>query len=471
MVKNFYIALLIIFCSFLSSKSTYLYLRLFEDKFISQKLIYPFSKNLDRAARLSKKVIMDNLVKNNQNTSEEVDPEILNLKSAWHDLLITTHEGKNFLSHGCREGDNNPDEFCYRNKKYTWGIPGGYIDSVSDKRIIGSDGVGNIFSFNLKTIKFQKIRSNLNVIYNNQNFKGKYIENLQGRFGVRDIFYDKKEKFILASMFIDVDKNACYGIAIYKAKYDLNENYSIEDLKFNQFFITKKCNKNFNGHASGGRIKKLGENYILTVGDLDHNLSGNRSIPQSSSNTIGKVISISPDGSNYKIISKGHRNQQGLEIVGADIFITEHGPKGGDEINLVKDSQHYGWPYYVYGFGYDDKVKFRFPHENNFKKPIFYFTPSIGISEIVFYDKEEFPFWKNKFIVSSLIGRSLFILDYDAEKKKIISSEKITIGSRIRDLNLTNDGQILIVTDDQKLLILSRDGVDHSKNNRDLIPF
>ena len=137
---------------------------------------------------------------------------------------------------------------------------------------------------------------------------------------------------------------------------------------------------------------------IFTVGDFDHGEHGNYKIPQQLNNSAGKVISINSK-SEFKVLSLGHRNQQGLVVVGDQIFITEHGPKGGDEINLISPVKHYGWPFFSYGTTYQDKELFRITHRGEYAKPLFYFSPAICISEIVFYQGEEFPYWKNKFIV------------------------------------------------------------------------
>ena len=100
-----------------------------------------------------------------------------------------------------------------------------------------------------------------------------------------------------------------------------------------------------------------------------------------------------------------------------------------------------------------------------YKKPIFYFSPSIAISEIINYQGIEFPRWKNKFIVSSLKEKSLYLLDYDKEKNRIISKEKIKIGHRIRDLIEMPNGKILLITDDQKLITLSRSSLGQTSTD------
>ena len=252
------------------------------------------------------------------------------------------------------------------------------------------------------------------------------------------------------------DNTGCYGLGILKAKLPINFSEGVGDsLKFDNFFKTRKCNSQFFGHGAGGRIKRLGEKIIFTVGDHDHNLHGDINIPQDQTNAIGKVIAIDQNG-NFEVLSMGHRNQQGLAISGNKIFTTEHGPKGGDELNLIIPGKHYGWPYFSYGFAdITGADVHRHPHSGIYEKPIYYFSPSIAISEVVFYQGKEFPFWNNKFLVSSLKEKSLYLLDFDENNNRVISQERINIGHRIRDLNVSPSGKILIITDDGKIIRLS----------------
>ena len=285
-----------------------------------------------------------------------------------------------------------------------------------------------------------------------------------GRFGIKDIFLDRENKKIYASLTADVTNKGCYGIAVYQSNFNYDkQSKMLSDLNFTEFFKTDACNVNFNGHAAGGRIQKLNEKIILTVGSLDFEANYMKKseyiIPQSLNNAIGKIVEIDSSGK-YKILSMGHRNQQGLMVYKNKLISTEHGPKGGDEINLIQENGHYGWPYYANGVDYNDNLKYRFPHVAPYKKPIYYFTPSIGISEIVFYKGNEFPYWNNKLIVTSLKEKSLFLLDFDFDENRVLSSERIYIGHRIRDIELGTNGKIILITDDQKLIQLSRHNKD-----------
>lgn len=365
----------------------------------------------------------------------------------WHDVIKEYIPAEDYLTN------------YFGGKKYT-GVPGGYIDYISENIIVGINGIGEVFQLKLAERNISKIDSNLNEIYNSQNYKGQFIPYLRGRFGTRDVFIDREKKDIYASIFVDVNGKGCYGMGVYKASYEKIQFNSKDKLKFDKFFQTKSCNTDFNGHASGGRMKKLGDKLILTVGSFDISKTGDVEKLNSSVEEAGKIISIDNKG-NTQIISKGHRNQQGLEIVGNKIYSTEHGAKGGDELNHIIKGANYGWPYFSYGSEYDGKDKNRFlkryrtSHNDKYKKPIFYFTPSLGISELIYYDGEEFDNWKDKLIISSLKNKSLYLLDIDIRNNSIISSEQYYIGNRIRDLIMLPSGKIVCTTDDQKIIYLS----------------
>ena len=155
------------------------------------------------------------------------------------------------------------------------------------------------------------------------------------------------------------------------------------------------------------------------------------------------------------IFSSGHRNAQGLYVAGEVILSSEHGPKGGDEINKIEYGHNYGWPIVSLGKPYNEKSldPFLKSHEdNNFTPPIFSFIPSIGMSDIEkisddFYSENEL---KNLFIIASLNARSIFLTQFDKEFKKINFYEKIMIGERIRDLEFIESLNILIMSYDQE---------------------
>mgnify|MGYP001212928752 CR=1 FL=1 len=393
-------------------------------QFKFEKLNLKFNKNID----------------NNNNNNLKTNKENKILDTHWHALKKEIVPADGYLSNQNR-------------------MAGGYMEFINEDLIIASNAVGKIFTYDFNKKSFKTIDSNLNSIYLQQDFKGKVIEKLKGTFGVKDLFFDKEESRLLASMSLEVGQgSACYGLGILETQLPINISEGINKfLNFEIFYKTKECNTQFFGHGAGGRIKRLGDKIIFTVGDHDHNLSGDIKIPQDRKNAIGKVIAIDEKG-DFEVLSMGHRNQQGLTIFDNKIFSTEHGPKGGDELNLIISGKHYGWPFYSYAFADITSANVhRFPHTGKYEKPIYYFSPSIGISEVVFYRGEEFPFWNNKFLISSLKEKSLYLLDFDEKNNRILSQEKIKIGHRIRDLNISPKGKILMITDDAKIIRLSID--------------
>ena len=110
------------------------------------------------------------------------------------------------------------------------------------------------------------------------------------------------------------------------------------------------------------------------------------------------------------ILSKGHRNPQGLTVKNNIIISSEHGPVGGDEINNIKFNNNYGWPLASYGEPeMNRKNEFKKSHsENGFTEPIFTFIPSVGLSELIYLPNTFHDEWNDNLIVCSLNGKHLF---------------------------------------------------------------
>ena len=153
-------------------------------------------------------------------------------------------------------------------------------------------------------------------------------------------------------------------------------------LEFEQFFSTNECieiNRNYNALQSGGKMLIIDNKIILSIGDFR-----DYTRPQNDSSLFGKILEIDLETGNSSILSKGHRNPQGLELSFDEKFIisSEHGPKGGDEINIISlenKSQNFGWPISSYGIHYNpsyntdykDTAPLNKSHENfGFEEPI-----------------------------------------------------------------------------------------------------
>lgn len=208
-------------------------------------------------------------------------------------------------------------------------------------------------------------------------------------------------------------------------------------------------------------------NLFITLGDRGNYMEE----AQNLSNHIGKIIRIKPDGSvpsdnpfvNHpqakpEIWSYGHRSMQGATIhpqTGA-LWIHEHGPKGGDEINIPQAGKNYGWPKANYGTHYDDTPIKNEHAAQGFEEPIHYWVPSIAPSGMVFYTGKLFPAWRGNLFVGALAGRQLVRLT--TGENKILSEERLLTDTlRFRDVEQGPDGALYLLTDEDngKLLKLS----------------
>jgi glucose/arabinose dehydrogenase len=177
---------------------------------------------------------------------------------------------------------------------------------------------------------------------------------------------------------------------------------------------------------------------------------------------LGKVIRIRPDGSvppdnpfvgrsdaRPEIWSYGHRNIEAaaLHPITGKLWIVEHGPKGGDEVNVPEKGKNYGWPVIGYGVDYSGAVIHESTQKEGMEQPIYYWVPSIAPSGMVFYAGEAFPAWKGSLFVGALALKHLNRLELDGEK--IVKEERLLIdlGLRIRDVRQASDGTLWLLTD------------------------
>ena len=176
----------------------------------------------------------------------------------------------------------------------------------------------------------------------------------------------------------------------------------------------------------------------------------------------GKIHRLHDDGSIPKnnpfiqeknaiksIWTYGNRNPQGLAIhpVSTIIFETEHGPRGGDELNILSSGKNYGWPEITYGKNYSGTTITKYTHKEGMEQPVIHWTPSIAVCGIDFYDGEVFKNWKNDLLVSSLKFENLYRLEI--KDNKVIEQEIIyRAGSRIRDVETGPEGFIYLALED-----------------------
>ena len=216
----------------------------------------------------------------------------------------------------------------------------------------------------------------------------------------------------------------------------------------------------YDAMQTGGRLAwRSSDALLLTIGD--HGYAGlavnEPSVSQDTASHYGKTISVRLDG-RHEIHSIGHRNAQGL-LVASDgrIWSTEHGPQGGDELNLLHAGADYGWPRVTYGteYGFEDWSlnPGRFDH-GAFTEPVQAFVPSIAVSSLIELGGRQFPRWKGDLLLGTIARQTIFRLR--VREGRVIYTEPIMLGVRIRDLAESRDGRIVIYDGASGMAVLSR---------------
>jgi len=177
---------------------------------------------------------------------------------------------------------------------------------------------------------------------------------------------------------------------------------------------------------------------------------------------LGKVFRLTPtgeafdgnpfagqDGALPEIWSYGHRNTQAAAIDGdGRLWIVEHGPMGGDELNRPEPGQNYGWPEVTYGLEYSgapvgEGVTQREPT----LQPIYYWDPVIAPSGMAFYEGDEFPEWAGAALIGGLVTKGLVVVHLNGDQ--VASEQRIPLNARVRDVKLGPDGAVYVVTEDR----------------------
>ncbi|HEX4181978.1 MAG TPA: PQQ-dependent sugar dehydrogenase [Caulobacteraceae bacterium] len=183
---------------------------------------------------------------------------------------------------------------------------------------------------------------------------------------------------------------------------------------------------------------------------------------QSLQSDVGKVARVNPDGSiprdnpfvghpdaQPEIFTYGHRNSEGLTINPATgaIWELEHGPKGGDEINVLHPGRNYGWPVITYGIDYSGAKVGIGTQKAGMEQPIYYWDPSIAPSGMTFYTGELFPAWKGNLFVGALKAERVVRLVLKGEHVVAEENLLLELHERIRDVRQGPDGALYILTD------------------------
>ena len=329
-------------------------------------------------------------------------------------------------------------EYTYETVIEDIDIPWG-LDFISDKEFLVTEKSGKLYKV---SNNFKTEITGLPDVY------------VRGQGGLLDVALHpdfSKNNIIFLTLSSKIGNGDGGNTALYSA--ELNES-KLKNLKllYKAFPNSKK------GQHFGSRIVFDNKNHLFfSIGDR-----GNRDVtPQDISIDGGKIYRLNLDGtvpndnpfindSNAKkaIYSFGHRNPQGMAVhpKTGKIWVNEHGPRGGDEINIIEKGKNYGWPKITYGINYSGTTITDKKALPGMEQPFYYWVPSIAPSGMTFLTSNKYKGWKNSLFIGSLKFEYLERLVIN--KNKIVKREKILdkIG-RVRDVNQGPDGYLYVNVD------------------------
>lgn len=353
---------------------------------------------------------------------------ILSNFSCAQDLKPLDSEGDNSI---LIDESNYEMELIFEDENIIWSI-----EFFEDNSILATVKSGSLFHYT----NGEKIQiSGLPEIY------------LRGQGGLMDIVLhpDFKENNWLYFSYASEDAGEKGGnTTISRAKL-INNNLVDLEVLYKASPNTRK------GQHFGGRLAFDNENYLyFSVGDR-----GNRDVyPQDITLDGGKIYRLNDDGSipsdnpffnnpNAKkaIYSYGHRNPQGMfkHPITGKIWTNEHGPRGGDEINIIKKGKNYGWPKITYGINYSGTTITKNKSLPDMEQPLYYWLPSIAPSSFEYISSDIYPNWKGSLLAGALVFK--YIERIDLENDKVVYRSKIAEDlGRPRDIKQGPDGFVYV---------------------------
>lgn len=263
------------------------------------------------------------------------------------------------------------------------------------------------------------------------------------------------------------DDGHCFVVRVSSIE-GTDEQFLDGSLQWKTVFDTSPClpvvkegrEPHFVGLENGGQLALVSDHeLLLSVGD--HSINGvdtPEAVAQDAGMQYGKILHIDLETGAGRIVSLGHRNPQGLTIDSTGrIWSTEHGPQGGDELNLVEEGGNYGWPIATYGVDYGTRV---WPltavpgsHDRpGVTQPYHTWTPAVGISNLREVDSPLFEFWRGDLLIGSLTDRSLWRVR--VRDQRVVMTEPISIGERVRDVVPGHGGEFVLWTDAESIMFI-----------------
>lgn len=409
------------------------------------------------------------------------------IKSAGEEVFVGSQLSKQYPDKGRSVEDVRSVEtsvlpikltFTRLNEVVDFALEGGAI-AAGEGYFLIADRIGNIYvkkDNSIRKVKVPSVRNNIKqFILNSKDELG------SGQMRVHSIAFNGGDGFLYVCYTRFVNKDT-RQLAIDRVKIDLVTEASIgnwENVYESQFIPSSQSSV-----SAGGKILLDGDYLYFSVGYPNSmgypgeakgsdwfTENANQVNSQDVKSSFGKIFKLNIATRDVQQISIGHRNVTGLTMtVAGQLYSVEHGPQGGDELNLIEKGKNYGWPIKTYGtrygtYGYDWKTPLsEAQQKRSFTEPVFAFVPSVGTSAVVAI-KNFNERWNNDLLVASLKGQSLYRIHLGVAGNAIYS-EPIWVGSRLRDLGISEHGVIYILTDDGQLISMIVDNSAQARNTK-----
>jgi glucose/arabinose dehydrogenase len=335
---------------------------------------------------------------------------------------------------------------------------GGAI-AVVGKTVIILDRLGNFYRYDLASKSFgllpgvPKVPNNLDAyLAHRPGPPVNLADAVNDYFRARDVIFLPERKQLVAAY----DKFDGSKIRTVVSFIAFDSETLTTTGEWRQIFASDTFNYDVGINSGGGILAYRADKLYLTLGD---HFTVKPKISEDPASTFGKIIEINLTTNGWRQFSKGHRNQEGLTFLkSGQLLSTEHGPFGGDELNVITEGSDYGWPNATLGteyHGYDWSAGTTpVGSHAGYKLPLFAWLPGIATSQLIEI-KNFNPRWDGDLLIGTLKATSLYRLRLAGDR--VLYSEPIWIGQRIRDLKQADDGTIVLWTDDTQLLTMSVD--------------
>ena len=302
---------------------------------------------------------------------------------------------------------------------------------------------GELFTYNIESKSLKKIATLISANRRNND----------SRFAINDIGIltqsSSAVKLLVSYPRLGLERN-CVEVVI--EQLDFNR-LTRKVKRVSNWLITKPCVPISAVQHTSGRFAVIDQSSAyVTIGDLGYPQISDRK----KRGDLGSIFKVSAKGAVK--VSQGHRNAQGIVLFNnKDLLAAEHGPRGGDEINLIKQGADYGWPFVTYGqpYGSGDYVRpTKTGTHAGFIEPLTYWVPSIAPTELVQLPKDGWGSWSDQLLLGTLKEQAVVLIKLD-QKLAVVEQVKVDVGHRVRDLEVLPSGVAVATTDSGQLLLIS----------------